>query len=75
MPYRFFKLSASGEKIMDTVTNWIAYSGIAVGSATWMWPFLYEWVVQASHGAALFMPILGCMWLGVQIWSRLYRGK
>lgn len=60
---------------METVTNWIAWGGIAFGSATWVEPNFYAWVVNASHGAALFMPILGCVWLGVQIWSRLFQGK
>lgn len=60
---------------MDRLTDWIAASGIAVGGATWVNPGIYEWTVNASHGAALLMPILGVIWLGVQIWYRLAKGK
>ncbi len=60
---------------MYTITNWIAWVGIAVGGAMWVEPNLCAWAVSASHGAALFMPVLGCVWLGVQIWYRIWQGK
>lgn len=59
---------------METVTNWIAWCGIAAGGATWMWPDFYQWALSASNGAALLMPVMGCVWLGVQIWVKVSKG-
>jgi hypothetical protein len=57
--------------LMERITDVIA----AMGVATWFTPELYDWAASTSQFAALMMPIFGCVWLGVQIWSRLVRGK
>lgn len=58
-------------RLMERITDAIA----TIGIATWFTPGLYEWTASISNGAALLMPMLGVTWLGVQIWSRLFRGK
>lgn len=52
----------------DSVTNWIATA--AVISPVWL-PFLMD----VSQIAALMLPILGGLWLLVQIWSKIFRNK
>ena len=52
----------------DYVTNWIA--SLAVLSWWWL-PMLQDY----SQLAALLLPFLGAIWLGVQIWSKVFRGK
>jgi hypothetical protein len=56
---------------MERITDVIAAAGVA----TWFTPELYEWAASTSQFAALMMPIFGCVWLGVQIWYRVVRGK
>jgi hypothetical protein len=57
--------------LMERATDVIA----TIGVATWFTPELYDFTASVSQGAALFMPVLGCIWLGVQIWSRIFKGK
>ena len=52
----------------DALNNSIA--GLAVLS--WFW---LPWLQDISTVAALLLPILGGLWLLVQIWSRLFKGK
>lgn len=52
----------------EHVTNWMA--GLAVLS-----PFWLPWLQDVSTIAALLLPILGGLWLLVQIWSKIYKGK
>lgn len=62
------KLIFKGASMMDWTTTTVAVAGIA--SPAWL-PVLSE----ISSVAALLMPILGVAWLGVQIVSRVIRGK
>lgn len=48
------------EKVVDRATDGVAVGGVT--SPLWL-PQLYEW----SQIAALGLPILGCIWLLVQI--------
>lgn len=52
----------------DHLTNWLAT--LAVLSPVWL-PFLMD----VSQIAALLLPILGGLWLLVQIWSKVFRNK
>ena len=62
------KLIFKGATMTDWTTTTVAIAGIA--SPAWL-PILSE----ISSIAALLMPILGVGWLGVQIFSRITRGK
>lgn len=70
MPYRFFKLVPGGS-MMERVTDALAILAVITGIN----PQIYLYLSEISAFAALLMPILGCMWLGVQIWSRVSGGK
>ena len=52
----------------DHVTNWVA--SLAVLSWWWL-PVLQDY----SQLAALLLPFLGGLWLLVQIWSKVFKGK
>jgi len=52
----------------DTFTS--AAATLALFSPVWL-PILQE----VSSIAALLLPILGGMWLLVQIWSKVFKGK
>jgi hypothetical protein len=52
----------------DYITNTVAAA--AVASPWWL-----EQLREFSTLAALLLPIAGLIWLGVQIWSKLLRGK
>lgn len=53
----------------DQLTSWIA--GLAVISWWWL-----PWLQDVSTIAALLLPILGGLWLIVQIWAKLFfKGK
>lgn len=70
MVTRIFKLfSGSGvvERITDTLAVFAVLSGLN--------PAVFEWVSGISTMAGLLMPILGCIWLAVQIYSRVAKGK
>ena len=70
MPQRFLKLFPPGS-IMERLTDGIAILAVITGVN----PAIYYWLSEVSSVAALLMPILGCMWLGVQIWSRVAKDK
>lgn len=57
--------------LMERITDAIA--ALAVG--TWVIPDAYEWLASFSTLASLLLPPLGCVWLAVQIWSRIFKGK
>ena len=38
-------------------------------------PAMMEWLQSVSQIAALLMPPLGVVWLAVQIWSKVTKGK
>ena len=38
-------------------------------------PAMLEWLQSVSQIAALLMPPLGVIWLAVQIWSKVTKGK
>jgi hypothetical protein len=63
MPHRLLRLFPTGDRIVERITDVIA----SIGVLTWFTPGLYEWTASISHIAALFMPILGSVWLSVQI--------
>lgn len=44
------------------------YAGVAAVSAA---PFWYPMLQQASEVAATIAPLLGVVWLGVQIWAKV----
>ncbi|HLO78151.1 MAG TPA: hypothetical protein VK196_16980 [Magnetospirillum sp.] len=69
MPQRL--LNFFGGNVMERLTDALAVFGIMSG----LNPSIYEWLSDISTTFALFMPVLGCIWLGVQIWSRVARGK
>ena len=53
----------------DNLTSWLA--GLAVISPMWL-----PWLQDVSTIAALLLPILGGIWLLVQIWAKLFfKGK
>lgn len=70
MPHRFLKLFPAGS-IMERMTDGIAILAVITGIN----PSVYHWLAEISAFAALLMPVLGCMWLGVQIWYRVAREK
>lgn len=70
MPVRFLKLFPHGS-MMERLTDGIAILAVITGIN----PQVYFWLSEFSQLAALLMPILGCMWLGVQIWSRVTRDQ
>lgn len=70
MPQRFLKFIPQGS-IMERLTDGIAILAVISGVN----PAIYQWLSEISALAALMMPILGCMWLGVQIWSRVAKDK
>lgn len=47
--------------------------GVAVAAVTS--PLWYHWLEQASTWAALWLPILGCLWLAVQIYFKWRKGE
>lgn len=52
----------------DNLTNVIA----ALAVISWWWlPVLQD----VSTIAALLLPIAGLAWLGIQSWSKIFRGK
>jgi hypothetical protein len=70
MPQRFLKFFPPGS-MMERLTDGIAILAVITGVN----PSIYFWLSEISTLAALIMPILGCMWLGVQIYSRVAKGK
>ena len=52
----------------DNLNN--ALAGLAILSPWWL-----PWLQDVSTIAALLLPIFGGLWLLVQIWSRLFKGK
>lgn len=71
MPQRFFKLFSGWGNVMERIADFFAVFGIL----SWLNPAVLEWISGVSTLAAMLMPILGVIWLGVQIWSRVARGK
>jgi hypothetical protein len=71
MPQRFFKLFTGWGNIMERITDFFAIFGVL----SWLNPAVLEWISGFSTLAALLMPIFGCIWLAVQIYSRLTGGK
>lgn len=71
MPQRFLKLFTGWGQVMERITDFFALFGVL----TWLSPAVLEWVANISTLAALLMPIFGCVWLAVQIWSRIFKGK
>lgn len=60
-----------GGSMLERLTDVVAILAVITG----IHPGIYEWLSEISQLAALLVPILGCLWLGVQIWSRLAKGK
>lgn len=56
--------STQGKELLDNATTAIAAS--AVASPVWL-----PWLQTASQVAATFAPILGAIWLLVQIWAKI----
>jgi hypothetical protein len=56
---------------MERITDFFAIFGVL----SWLNPAVLEWISGFSTLAALLMPIFGCIWLAVQIYSRLTGGK
>lgn len=71
MPQRFFKFFSGWGQIMERITDSLAIFGIL----SWLNPAVMEWLSGLSTIAALLMPILGVIWLAVQIYSRVAKGK
>ena len=69
--HRFVKLFSGWGHVMERITDTLAVFGIL----SWLNPAVLEWISGVSSLAALLMPIFGVIWLGVQIWSRIARGK
>lgn len=44
----------------------------AMGSTSWVW---FPYIEAVSKGAALILPILSVLWLGIQIYSHIKKGK
>jgi hypothetical protein len=64
--------STTGNNLLDNATTAVAAS--AVASPVWL-----PWLQTASQIAATLAPILGALWLLVQIWAKiseiLYRNR
>lgn len=56
---------------MERITDAIAIIAVITGVN----PDFFYWLGQTSQIAALLLPVLGCLWLGVQIWARVAKGK
>ena len=56
---------------MERFTDAVAILAVLTG----LNPDYYWYISQTSQFAALLLPILGCIWLGVQIWVRVVKGK
>ncbi len=52
----------------DHLNSWLA--GLAVISPWWL-----PWLQDISQVAALLLPVLGGLWLLVQIFSKIFRNK
>lgn len=61
-------LSQSQREIMDHATTAVSVS--AVSSPVWL-----PWLYTASEIAAILAPILGLLWLVVQIWAKVSEVK
>lgn len=70
MPFRFIKF-VQGGPILERITDGIAILAVITGIN----PTVYFWLSEISAIAALLMPILGCLWLAVQIYSRMAAGR
>ncbi len=71
MPLHYLKVLPPGGSIMSRFTDAVAILAVLTG----LNPDYYWYISQTSQVAALFLPILGCIWLGVQIWGRVAKGK
>lgn len=56
---------------MERITDGVAILAVL----SWVNPKIFEWLSDFSQLAALMLPILGCIWLGVQIAVRVTKGK
>ena len=56
---------------LERITDGLAIIAVMSGVN----PAMLEWLQSVSQIAALLMPPLGVIWLAVQIWSRIARGK
>lgn len=56
---------------MERVTDGVAILAVISGIN----PGIYQWMSDISEIGALLMPVLGCIWLGVQIWTRVTRDR
>ncbi len=61
----------AGGSITERLTDAFAVLAVITGIN----PQIYFWLSETSTLAAMVMPILGCIWLGVQIYARAVRGK
>jgi len=57
-------IQETGKAIVDTTTTAVATT--AVASPVWL-----PWLQEASTIAATLAPILGAIWLTVQIWAKV----
>ena len=58
----------TGGSMMERATDGLAVIAVITGIN----PEVYKSLSDFSEIGALLMPILGCVWLGVQIWSRVF---
>lgn len=70
MVTRVFKLF-SGSGVVERITDSLAVFAVLSG----LNPAVFEWISGISTMAGFLMPILGCIWLAVQIYSRVAKGK
>ena len=60
-------ISPPWERLTDGLAIIAVISGVSPG--------MMEWLQSVSQIAALLMPPLGVIWLAVQIWSKVTKGK
>ena len=68
---RVLKLFSGTGAIVERITDSLAVFAVLSG----LNPAVFEYISGVSTLAALLMPILGCIWLAVQIYSRVAKGK
>lgn len=67
MPLRTLSMTPLAERLTD---------GVAILAVlSWINSDLYVWLQQTSEVAALVTPIFGLLWLIVQIYFRVTKGK
>lgn len=60
-----------GNTMVERVTDGAAVLAVISG----LNPGIYQWMRDFSELGALLFPVLGCAWLAVQIYYRVFKGK